>query len=90
MADCEKLSTCAFFKVYETEESRQLALRGFIKMFCQGDQQPACLRKKVSQELGGGEYVPINMMPNGAPLTGTNKNAWAPKVIETVTKLKNN
>jgi hypothetical protein len=36
-------------------------------------------RKKVAKALGG-DKVPVNMMPNGMPLNGTNRAAW-PKEI---------
>ena len=81
MADCEKLATCAFFIEYEKDVSKKLALEGFAKMFCRGDKQDDCVRKKVSNALGGPEHVPVNMMPNGRALSGTSDSDWSEQVI---------
>jgi hypothetical protein len=80
MTDCEKLSTCEFMKVYSNEESRKLALAGFVRTFCKGPDQNGCLRKKVSKELGGSDRVPKNMMPTGRPLSGTTDEKWSEDV----------
>jgi len=80
MADCENLATCAFFKVYENDESKKMALQGFINIYCKGDKQHVCLRKKVSKALGGPDKVPTNMMPNGRPLAGTSSDSWSQDV----------
>lgn len=80
MAECEKLSTCAFFKEYETNESKKMALKGFIALYCTGDQQDTCIRKKISTALGGAEHVPVNMMPNGRSLPGTSVDDWSDEV----------
>jgi len=74
--DCEKLNTCAFFKLYEERESNKLAISGFVRMYCKGNMQNDCLRKKVSKALGGPEKVPVNMMPNSIPLPGTDSSEW--------------
>ncbi|MFC1669458.1 hypothetical protein ACFL20_03645 [Spirochaetota bacterium] len=34
------------------------------------------MEKKISSALGGPEYVPVNMMPNGLPLAGTDSSDW--------------
>ncbi len=81
MADCEKLATCAFVKAYENDESRKLALKGLVNMYCKGDKQNQCIRKKVSKALGGPEHVPKNMMPTGLPLSGTSKDDWSEEVL---------
>jgi ribosomal protein L1 len=79
MPDCANLSTCAFFKKYEQDEAMKLALQGFINKYCKGVMQDQCVRKKVSQALGA-HNVPVNMMPNGAPITGTTSNDWSEEV----------
>jgi hypothetical protein len=76
MPDCQNLSTCAFFKKYEQDETMKLALQGIIRKYCKGSMQHNCVRKKVSQALGA-QNVPINMMPNGSPLTGTTSDDWS-------------
>ena len=79
MPDCANLSTCAFFKKYEQDEAMKLALQGFINKYCKGGMQDQCVRKKVSQVLGA-QNVPVNMMPNGAPITGTTSTDWSEEV----------
>ena len=82
MPDCTNLSNCAFFKNYEQDETKKLALQGFINKYCKGSMQDQCVRKKISQALGGPDKVPVNMMPNGAPLLGTTSNNWPDEVKE--------
>jgi len=79
MTDCANLTTCAFFKEYEQDETKKLALQGFINKYCKGSMQDQCVRKKVSQALGA-QNVPVNMMPNGAPLAGTTSDDWSNEV----------
>jgi hypothetical protein len=84
MADCENLDVCAFFKAYSNDEQLKLALQGFVSMYCKGDKQGQCVRKKVSKALGGPQYVPVNMMPNGVPLAGTTNADWPQNVKDAV------
>ncbi|MBN1502993.1 hypothetical protein JW930_05605 [Candidatus Woesearchaeota archaeon] len=80
MADCENLATCAFFKEYETDEAKKQALQGFVDMYCKGDKQNECVRKKVSKALGGPQNVPVNMKPDGKPILGTSDSNWPAEV----------
>lgn len=80
MADCENLAKCAFFKTYETDENRKLALTGLANLYCKGAKQDQCIRKKVSKALGGPDKVPVNMMPDGHPLSGTSSDDWSEEV----------
>ena len=80
MVECQNLEKCNFFQVYQGEESR--ALKGFVSIYCKGERQEICKRKIVSKELGGPEFVPANMMPNGLPLVGTNDSDWSSEVKE--------
>jgi hypothetical protein len=84
MGDCEKLANCAFFKTYQNDENVKYALKGFVRLYCQGDKQDQCIRKQVSKTLGGPEHVPVNMMPNGFPLTGTSSENWPAEVMNLV------
>ena len=83
--ECDKLETCAFFAKYESDPSRQLALKGFVQMYCKGGKQEQCIRKKVTAALGR-ENVPVNMMPNGFPLSGTPDQDWSESVKKIVTE----
>ena len=83
MTECANLLTCAFFKKYQQDEALKLALEGFIMKYCKGNMQDQCVRKKVSQKLGT-QNVPLNMMPNGSPITGTSKNDWPDTVKDII------
>lgn len=37
------------------------------------------MRKIVAKVLGP-EFIPMNMMPNGLPLTGTDDSEWEPEL----------
>lgn len=83
MADCENLAYCSFFKGASKEEK----YKDLIDMYCKGDKQDECVRKRVSKALGGPENVPSNMMPNGSPLLGTDDSTWSEdvtKVLKTI------
>lgn len=81
---CEKLEACMFFKTYQKEQQRAAALKGFITMYCKGTKQNEYTRKKVAKALGGGDKVPVNMMPNGMALSGTDKKAWPKEVTDII------
>ena len=79
--ECANLATCAFFKKYQSDEKMKMALQGFINRYCKGPEQDKCVRKKISKSLGGPEKVPVNMMPNGMPLSGTSRDNWPEEVL---------
>jgi len=78
--ECPNLGECNFFKMFESDKNKQLALKGFIYIFCKGKKQDQCKRKKISKSLGGSHYVPPNMLPNGLPMAGTNAYEWIEEV----------
>ncbi len=82
MSECQNLENCNFFKMFENDKSKHLALKGFIYMFCKGRKQDQCVRKKISQILGSSQFVPPNMLPNGFAMAGTNKSNWSEKVTK--------
>ena len=61
---CELLEKCGFFKAYK--ETKDLACRGFIRMYCTGPKMNECKRKEYRREHGA--PPPDAMMPNGALL----------------------
>ena len=76
---CEKLEACMFFKTYQNEPQRAAVRKGFVSIYCTGAKKSECTRKKVAKALGG-DKVPVNMIPNGMPLSGTNRAAWPKEV----------
>ncbi len=83
MSDCDKLMTCAFFKRYESDHDRKLALAGLARIYCKGEKQGECIRKKVSKVLGA-DKVPVNMLPNGYAISGTTSDNWPEDVKKTM------
>lgn len=61
---CELLDKCGFFKKYS--ETKDLACRGFIRLYCNGPKMNECKRKEYRKQHG----VPPDdaMMPNGTLL----------------------
>ncbi len=82
MEECLNMSSCNFFQMYESDESKHLALKGLISKFCRGEKQDKCKRKEISKALGGPKNVPQNMLPNGFPIRGTDKSNWSEKVTQ--------
>lgn len=62
MVECSNLEKCGFVKKYK--ETKSLAVKGFINMYCKSEKQSECIRKQYKQEHG--TLPPDNMMPNGA------------------------
>ncbi|MBN2436910.1 MAG: hypothetical protein JXK07_16745 [Spirochaetes bacterium] len=81
MEECKNLEKCNFFKTYENDSKRKLSLEGFVYTYCRGEKMNECKRLKMCDALGK-ENVPKNMMPNGLPLSGTDKSDWSEKVLE--------
>ena len=80
MKYCENLENCALFNKYKSDENKRYALMGFVRVYCKGDKQAECVRKKLSKALGGSDKVPTNMMPSGLPVFGTMKDDWHAEV----------
>ena len=73
--ECQNLAKCGFVKCCEGMQKGD-SVKGFIRMYCQGDKQSTCIRFQLSSKFGK-EAVPPNMMPNGFPLPGTTKDGWS-------------
>ncbi|OFW56126.1 MAG: hypothetical protein A2W01_09495 [Candidatus Solincola sediminis] len=80
MEPCDRLEDCAFFIEYEAREDKQTVLKGLVRIYCRGEKLNSCVRKQVSQALGGPTRVPKNMMPNGYPLRGSDESQWGDEV----------
>lgn len=61
MQGCELLNTCGFFQKYQN--AHDLACRGFIKTYCNGEQMDACKRKLF--RLENGTPPADDMLPSG-------------------------
>ena len=59
--NCELLEKCGFFRKYR--ETKDLACRGFLHMYCQGPKMIECKRKEYRRQHGAAP--PDDMMPNG-------------------------
>ena len=63
--DCINFETCGFIKKHSEEKA--LAVKGFIKMYCQGEKQEECIRKQYKKAHGTAPSD--DMMPNGATMS---------------------
>ena len=62
--ECEILGKCGFFKKYH--DIKNLACRGFIRMYCRGPKMDECKRKQYLAEHG---HPPDDdMLPSGDPI----------------------
>lgn len=59
--ECESLTTCGFFKKHQ--ETRDLACKGFILMYCKGNKMEQCKRREF--KVTNGITPPDNMLPSG-------------------------
>lgn len=59
MKDCEFLVKCGFVKKY----GHELACKGFVHMYCQGEKQNVCKRKEF--RLKNGRIPSDDMLPSG-------------------------
>ncbi len=59
--ECVNLSNCGFFKKYC--QTKDLACKGFISMYCKGSKMEDCKRLQYKKE--NGTPPPDDMMPSG-------------------------
>jgi hypothetical protein len=77
--ECEFLEKCSFVAACN-EMHKENAAKGFIASFCKGPKMEQCIRKQLCLKFGK-SVVPKNMMPNGAALSGTDKNDWSDEAL---------
>ncbi len=65
--ECPMLVNCGFFRKYQ--ESKTVACRGFIAMYCRGERQGQCKRRQYRLEHG--TPPPDDMMPDGQMVVTT-------------------
>ncbi|WP_048130579.1 hypothetical protein [Methanolacinia petrolearia] len=58
-----------------------------INNYCKGSYLRKCVRKKVAEKLGGREFIPDNMQPDGKPAKGTSDSEWSDEVKEIVRQM---
>lgn len=80
MKECNKIKTCAFANC-APEFHKLNSIDHFIDDYCKGDKTNTCIRIKLEAH-NGAINVPLNMMPNGSPLPGTNKRDWHQVALE--------
>ncbi len=80
MQECERLAGCAFLKESQKDAGLELACKGMVRKYCTGDKQDQCMRKKAGKALGGPTKVPVNLMPNGLKIPGTDNSDWTDEV----------
>jgi len=61
MAECELLATCGFFQKYQN--TLDMACRGFIKTYCEGEKMEDCRRKEFRR--ANGTPPTDDMLPSG-------------------------
>ena len=63
--ECELIGKCGFFKKYQ--ETKDLACKGFLRMYCRGEKMSQCKRREYRDK--NGTPPPDEMMPNGQIIT---------------------
>ncbi len=61
MTECKYLSKCGFFKKWG--QSKNLACKGFIRLYCKGYKHDRC--KRLEYRLKNGKPPDDDMLPNG-------------------------
>ncbi|WXR61015.1 hypothetical protein WG909_12040 [Peptostreptococcaceae bacterium AGR-M142] len=85
--ECKNLNGCSFVK-YCNDKDKTNSVKGFINIYCKGSRMEECERFKLCNQFGK-TVVPPNMMPNGYPLPGTNKDNWSKEALNCKNKLIN-
>lgn len=77
--ECTNLNGCGFIECCN-QRGKSVALTGFINTYCKGEKLDSCVRKKLATKFGK-QVVPKNMMPNGYPLSETDKKGWSEEAL---------
>lgn len=64
MKECPNLPNCGFVKKYH--DSKSLAVKGFIVLYCKSDKQSECKRKEYKAQTG--QAPPDDMLPGGGTM----------------------
>ncbi|WOF15800.1 hypothetical protein F1737_03375 [Methanoplanus sp. FWC-SCC4] len=81
MSVCVNYEKCPFLKKYRSELEENNNLKNSIQFYCMGGWDDRCTRRSIAEVLGGSEYVPVNMMPEGRPLPGTGVEGWSEEIL---------
>ena len=85
MANCPFFNTCKWIGRYSASGGARV--NHLINNYCKGSYLRKCVRKKVAEKLGGREFVPDNMQPDGKPAKGTSDSEWSDEVKEIVRQM---
>jgi len=81
MKECDRFKRCPLIDhCTENEETVSMSLDGMIRLYCCGSKQLYCIRKQLLVKFGE-TSVPKDMMPNGFPLPGANREKWSEEAI---------
>ncbi len=61
MEECDSLQKCGFFKKYQ--QTKDLACKGFMAIYCKGAKMDECKRKQFRKEHG--KPPSDDMLPTG-------------------------
>jgi hypothetical protein len=67
MQDCPNLAGCGFIQKYG--DTKSIAVKGFILLYCKGAKQDECERKKYKAKTG--TKPSDDMLPNGSMMKGS-------------------
>lgn len=85
MPNCPFFYSCKWVKKYSPTNGARTNY--YINNYCRGDYLRKCVRKNVAEKIGGREFIPDNMLPDGKPINGTDDSEWSEEVKEIVKSL---
>lgn len=81
MKECARINRCPLIEhCSQNKSSVSVSVDGMIRLYCRGTKQMHCIRKQLIEKFGE-TSVPHDMMPNGFPLPGANREKWSKEAI---------
>lgn len=81
MKECDRIGICPLIEhCSENASTVSVSVDGMIRLYCRGSKQQHCIRKQLIMKYGESS-VPDDMMPNGFPLPGANRQKWSKEAI---------
>ena len=84
--ECPNFDGCGFLSAYAEKEETSMAVKGFKKKYCSNSFKE-CRIYQLSQELDKNK-IPVNMMPNGFPITNTDESNWPEEIKSKLKELR--